>query len=113
VVRAGGRGGVRARVSRHVRGGKAKRWHIDQLTASSGSRIVGVVSCESEDPVEAESCLAWCLILEGHPYVPGFGSTDTRDPSHLIGPLSPEEAAFSAASCAERCCEEASLAAPT
>ncbi len=75
-----GPGGIRARVSRHLRQLKAIRWHIDRLTAAG--RIVAVQA----EPGGDECALMDSLrALPGVTIpLPGFGSSDCRRcPSHL------------------------------
>lgn len=81
----GGPGGIRARVSRHLRRRKPVRWHIDWLTSSGRARILGVAYCESgQCGWLGESVVAECLSGMGYKPVRGFGSTDDpRAESHL------------------------------
>lgn len=75
---ARGPGGLRARLRRHMRRGKAVKWHIDRLTE------VGVVLGAWVLPGGDECELA--AILSGLPTpIVGFGSTDcARCRSHLF-----------------------------
>ena len=75
-----GPGGIRARVSRHLRAGKPMRWHVDRLTAASQIERV----CVRIDGRECD--LAGELLAGGGSAVlPGFGSTDCRIcPAHLL-----------------------------
>jgi histidyl-tRNA synthetase len=81
---AAGPGGLRARVQRHLRQGKALRWHIDYLTeaqpvdrvwfAAGGTRI---------------ECATVRRLLRQPGAAPGvarFGNSDCREgcPSHLV-----------------------------
>jgi len=81
---ARGPGGLRARIRRHLRRYKPKRWHIDYLTGSSSFRLVGVFIGMSEEGTEG--ALAKELVRAGmRPYIAGFGSTDDPGvPSHLL-----------------------------
>lgn len=81
---ARGPGGVRARVTRHLRREKKIRWHVDQLTSNPSARVVGIVF--------ARTTLRECVLtpkLESlgfeHPF-PGFGSSDCASGcrSHLL-----------------------------
>jgi Uri superfamily endonuclease len=75
---AKGPGGIRARLSRHMRRGKSIRWHVDRLTE------VGTVAGAWVFPDGDECALVGSL---SHLPVPvdGFGSTDcTRCRSHLL-----------------------------
>ncbi|MCP5367575.1 MAG: GIY-YIG nuclease family protein [Hyphomicrobiales bacterium] len=77
---ANGPGGIRARVGRHLRGGKTVRWHVDRLTNSAGVAAVAAF------PGGSECAVAAALRQSGAPVpAPGFGSTDCRQcPSHLL-----------------------------
>ncbi len=77
---ARGPGGLDARLRRHFKKGKAKRWHIDYLT-------------EVCEPVEAwvlpggfdESWLAKTVASAAKPIIKGFGSSDKpEDETHLF-----------------------------
>ncbi len=76
-----GPGGLKARIGRHLRQGKALRWHVDRLTAAG--RIVDFRAvpggCECD-------LLARVLEMPGASVpVPGFGATDCRAcPAHLV-----------------------------
>jgi Uri superfamily endonuclease len=75
-----GPGGLKARVSRHMRRAKARRWHIDQLTETGNvigaSVFPGAIECDLVDMYSALSTP-----------IAGFGSTDCkRCHSHLPGP---------------------------
>ena len=81
---AHGPGGLRARVSRHLRAGKPRHWHVDYLTAALP--VVHVVAAATRTRLEC----AWVRHLIGlkgaSVPVPGFGSSDCRAhcPAHLI-----------------------------
>ena len=78
---ARGPGGLAARVGRHLRRGKAVRWHVDRLT--EGGRI----SARHLRPGGEECALLRRLrALPGTRVpVPGFGSSDCRRcPAHLL-----------------------------
>jgi len=72
-----------ARVARHLRRRKKKRWHIDHLLACRAARVVAV-----EVYPEAGECelLRRALRAGGRAIVPGFGSSDCRRgcPAHLL-----------------------------
>lgn len=78
---AHGPGGLRARVARHRRAGKAAHWHVDRLTAAG--RIVAVHAIE-----RGRECDLVARLLEAPgAVVPvrGFGSSDCRRcPAHLV-----------------------------
>jgi Uri superfamily endonuclease len=103
-----GPGGVRARVSRHCRSAKVKRWHIDYLRAFA--QPVQVWCNYDADHLEHR----WAAALAGMPdmtAVPGFGCTDCRCATHLFFTTAqPSPAAFSVAagSTVHTCCCESS-----
>jgi len=75
--------GLRARVLRHVHGGRRRHWHIDHLLASQAARVVRVVlaSTDPEDECRANmatGCNAAVAALR-------FGASDCRSgcPAHL------------------------------
>ena len=78
---ARGPGGIAARVGRHVRRGKAVRWHVDRLTEAG--RVVALHLRPEGDE---------CALFQGlralpgtRVPVPGFGSSDCRRcPTHLL-----------------------------
>ncbi len=75
---AGGPGGIKARVARHMRAAKTVRWHVDQVTTTGkvfGAWVFpGGLECEL---VAALSALPVPI--------PGFGSSDCRRcTSHLL-----------------------------
>ena len=77
---ARGPGGIRARVARHLRAGKAARWHVDRLTAAAA--VVSVFA----QPGAGECELFARLLAAPGVRVPvrGFGSSDCRRcPAHL------------------------------
>lgn len=84
LVAAAGPGGLRARVSRHMRSYKRPHWHIDALT--SQHQPVAAVMREGEG---AREC-TWVqdLVAMAGASVPanGFGSSDCRSacPAHLL-----------------------------
>jgi len=81
---ARGPGGLRARIGRHLRRDKVKRWHIDYLTASSSFRPVGVFTGMSERRMEG-TLVAELMRAGIDQCVAGFGSTDDpRVTSHLL-----------------------------
>jgi Uri superfamily endonuclease len=79
---ASGPGGLKARVSRHMRRGKRRRWHIDELndTGDVLGAWIFLGGCECH-LVEMNSALPVPIV--------GFGCTDCkRCRSHLLGPTS-------------------------
>ncbi len=83
---ARGPGGLRGRVSRHMKKRKKRRWHIDWLTCAR-EEIFALGFAQ-----ETECHLAGALRQAGHVSpLPGFGSSDCKDcESHLVflAPLS-------------------------
>ncbi len=76
-----GPGGIASRVSRHLRGDKALRWHVDHLSA------IAPIAAVLVDPGGHECDLVdWALGLPGSEIpVKGFGASDCRRcPAHLI-----------------------------
>lgn len=72
------------RVARHVSRNKPVKWHIDQVTTSELTRVLGafLVRSRLED---CESYLTNLMINRGFDFVPEFGSTDKPfEPSHLF-----------------------------
>jgi len=88
---ARGSGGLRARVARHLRTGKARHWHIDQITEVAAP--LGVLIWPHGDECEL---VRGALSLSGASVpVPGFGSSDCRHcRAHLV--ILPNAAAASA-----------------
>lgn len=75
---ARGPGGIRARVSRHMRRGKTLRWHVDRLT-EAGQVLGAWVFADGDE----------CALVRQLSYLPaplpGFGSSDcTACVSHLL-----------------------------
>lgn len=75
-----GPGGIRARVTRHLRADKKPHWHIDHLSARAWYIDVRTY------PGERECALVADMLAEGAEFpVPGFGSSDCRDcAAHLV-----------------------------
>jgi Uri superfamily endonuclease len=78
---ARGPGGIRARVTRHLAGGRAAHWHIDHLLARARPRAVWArTGCGRLECVWARA-----IAREG-PFLapaPRFGASDCRCPAHL------------------------------
>ncbi len=75
--------GLRARVLRHVHGGRRRHWHIDYLLANPAARVVRVVLASAKPDDEcrvnaATGCNAAVAALR-------FGASDCRSgcPAHL------------------------------
>jgi Uri superfamily endonuclease len=76
-----GPGGVRARLSRHLREDKPKRWHIDYLRASV-TPLAAWVSYQQER-LEHRWALAFYHMSEASA-IQGFGCSDCNCYSHLF-----------------------------
>ena len=77
-----GRGALslRGRVSRHLSKRKRLRWHIDYLTSSESSVVVGVVASRAEKRLE---CAIASTINSVAEPIEGFGCSDCKCRSHL------------------------------
>ena len=76
-----GPGGVRARVSRHLRLDKPRRWHVDYLRECAEPVFVWI----SYDSEHLEHRWAQSLIdMPGMKPIAGFGCTDCKCLSHLF-----------------------------
>jgi Uri superfamily endonuclease len=75
--------GLRARVLRHVRGGKRRHWHIDYLLAGNEVRLQRVVlaSTNPDDECRVNAAAGRGVVVA----VPRFGASDCRSgcPTHL------------------------------
>lgn len=78
---ARGPGGIRARGGRHLRRGKAVRWHIDWITECADTiRVLAVVGGDECALAQAVAAIAGATVP-----VAGFGSSDCRRcPAHLL-----------------------------
>jgi len=74
--------GVEARVSRHCTKTKRLRWHIDVLTTLPSALVLGALAISGGQGIE--QVLAEALKRLGEPICPGFGSSDSSDPTHLF-----------------------------
>ena len=77
-----GPGGLAARVSRHLRRGKRLRWHIDYLTSDPRVSVEAVVYAYTGRRLEGTLSSGLAAVLE--PALEGFGSSDTRNSTHLF-----------------------------
>ncbi len=86
---AGGPGGLRGRLRRHLRGPRRLRWHIDYLRTHAEPVAWGW-RMGTHGPHGPWECL-WTQQLARHPWtfvpLPGFGASDCRlgCPAHLLG----------------------------
>jgi len=75
-----GAGGLRARVGRHLKGPGKPRWHVDYLHGQ-----IGVVEVWLRlGRVRREHLWARALARQAAGWIPGFGCSDCRCPSHLF-----------------------------
>ena len=73
-----GSGGLRARVGRHMRRDRARRWHVDQITGAG--EVTGIFVFPG-----GNECALVAALAEFPSPVPGFGSSDCRTcASHLL-----------------------------
>jgi sugar fermentation stimulation protein A len=72
--------GLKARIERHARRRKPKRWHLDYLSAHA--TLLGALLCPG--PKATECALASDLAQLFDIAVPHFGSSDCRCPGHLF-----------------------------
>ena len=86
---ARGRGGIRARVTRHLRRGKPAHWHVDRLTEAAAA-ILAMAFAGGHECGLVQALLARPRF---HAPVAGFGSTDCRAcPTHLLAVRPPPPA---------------------
>ncbi len=81
---AHGGGGLRARISRHLRPIKPQHWHIDALTAALP--VVSVLLRPGPRPLECAWVRRFLTLPGARAPVTGFGSSDCRNgcPAHLV-----------------------------
>ena len=80
---AQGRGGLRARVGRHLRGGGRLRWHVDYLRQVA--EVEGVwLWPGAPRAFECTAAAAFAALSGASRPVPHFGSSDCRCAGHLI-----------------------------
>ncbi len=80
---AWGFGGLKSRLSRHVRRDKAIKWHIDYITCSHFARVEAIVYAEYARR-ELEHVLAMEFSKLFKPLTRGFGSSDCRCIAHAF-----------------------------
>lgn len=61
-----------------------KRWGAPGVSGSNVVRIIGIRLSEGSQPIEAEACRKWALIV-GDSITEGCGAYDLESYSHLIG----------------------------
>ena len=81
-----GSSSLAGRISRHLRGAKKKRWHIDYLLSSGESEIEAVLALPSRRRLECEVNQHLISLLRPETPIPGFGSSDCISgcKSHLL-----------------------------
>nr|WP_204305143.1 GIY-YIG nuclease family protein [Desulfurobacterium thermolithotrophum] len=75
-----GSGGLRKRISRHLKKEKKKHWHLDFISTDSSFKAFEVWVIEDKK-VE---CFLANSISKTEKTITGFGSTDCKCPSHLF-----------------------------
>lgn len=75
-----GRGGLRARISRHINTRRKLFWHIDYLLQYA--KVLAVYLIESKEKLECK--IAKELTARGIQFVSKFGSSDCNCRSHLF-----------------------------
>ncbi|GAB6076478.1 GIY-YIG nuclease family protein [Desulfurobacterium crinifex] len=75
-----GSGGLRKRISRHLKKEKKKHWHLDFISTDNSFKVLEIWIIEDK---KVECSLA-NLISETEKPIIGFGSTDCNCPSHLF-----------------------------
>ncbi len=72
-------GGLKSRLSHHLRAGKKPHWHIDYLLQQAA--ISSIILCEARDRTE---CTIAQALSHQFDSIPGFGCSDCRCKSHLF-----------------------------
>jgi Uri superfamily endonuclease len=75
-----------ARLARHLRKRKTRRWHIDYLLTQPHARVVAVRLWRWQPGLECAVNQALVRSHRASPAIPGFGSSDCRKhcPAHLL-----------------------------
>ena len=85
IYAGGAQGGLRGRVSRHLRAGKKRHWHIDYLNSSdTGAAVTEVWWQAGQRRLECEWAAAARLLPGASTPAPGFGASDCGCNSHLL-----------------------------
>ncbi len=84
---ARGAGGLRARLSRHLRQRKKLHWHIDYLLPRA--LVVEVWAAPSTKPLECVFAQTLLSMPGAAALVRGFGSSDCRCETHLVNFTAP------------------------
>jgi Uri superfamily endonuclease len=72
-------GGLKSRLSHHLKGNKKPHWHIDYLLEHAS--LNSIILCETKGKVE---CIIAQALSHQFDFVPGFGSSDCKCKSHLF-----------------------------
>jgi len=72
-------GGLRSRLSRHLKPNKKLHWHVDYLLQWASIR--DIIICETEHRIE---CTIAKNLSRRFNSIPGFGSSDCKCTSHLF-----------------------------
>ncbi len=75
-------GGLEARLARHRRQGKTRRWHIDYLLRHA--KLVEVAAVPTRLRLECERNRRVLSLAGAAVVAPGFGSSDCRCVTHLV-----------------------------
>lgn len=76
------RRGRSARIARHLRTDKVRRWHIDYFRPAG--HVVAVTYVDAPELTECRLAEHLADRLEGTRAIPRFGSSDCRCPGHLL-----------------------------
>ncbi len=79
---ARGPGGIAARIKRHVKKNKKKKWHIDYLTSKQDVKTI-LIGYKCTTKPEGEEKMSHTLEKIASPALEKFGSTDKKDETHL------------------------------
>ena len=71
--------GFKSRLSRHLKGNKRPRWHIDYLLPRAS--LNDIILCQTQDRAECSIAQALSRRFDS---IPGFGSSDCKCHSHLF-----------------------------
>jgi Uri superfamily endonuclease len=79
-------GGLKSRLSHHLKGANRPHWHIDYLLQKAS--ISGIILCETKNKME---CTIAQALSHQFDCVPGFGSSDCKCKSHLFSATDEEQ----------------------
>jgi len=75
-----GMNNLEKRIKRHLKKDKIKHWHIDYITTLM--KVTKIYGFRGKKRIESK--IAYRLSLICDDYIKGFGSSDTKDKSHLF-----------------------------